>query len=90
MVELGLGKQPAAGDLGAGHDALGHHFVDLAFLEAEVGGGFGGGEKLHDVNLHSHASFLTMPQTEKMTRDYEVTAVYWLFSVHFLPGTGGS
>ena len=46
-IELGLGKQPAAGDLGAGHRALGHHFIDLAFLEAEIAGGFGGREKLH-------------------------------------------
>ena len=47
MVEIGLREQPAAGDLGAGHSALGHHFVDLAFLEAEIAGGFGGREELH-------------------------------------------
>ena len=58
MIELGLGEQPAAGDLGAGHRALGHHFIDLAFLEAEIAGGFGGGEKLHAAHLHSYASFL--------------------------------
>ena len=42
VIELGLGKQPAAGDLGARHRALGHHLIDLAFLEAEIAGGFGG------------------------------------------------
>ena len=52
VIELGLGEQPAAGDLGARHAALGHHLIDLALLEAEIGGGFGGGEKLHDADLH--------------------------------------
>src|SRR5690606_12587620 len=54
-VELGLGKQPAAGHLGARHRALGHHFVDLALLEPEVGGRLGGGEQLH--GLHTYAPF---------------------------------
>ena len=55
MVEFGLGKQPAAGDLGAGHGALGHHLIDLALLEAEIAGGFGGGEKLHGAGLRLYA-----------------------------------
>ncbi len=63
VIEFGLGEQPAAGDLGARHRALGHHLIDLAFLEAEIGGGFGGGEKLHAAHLHSCASFPRLPES---------------------------
>jgi hypothetical protein len=31
-VQLDFGKQPAAGDFGAGDDALGDQFVELALL----------------------------------------------------------
>ena len=65
MIELGLGKQPAAGDLGARHRALRHHFVDLAFLEAEVAGGFGRREKLHHITctrMHIFLSWQTSPK----------------------------
>src|SRR5262249_56618845 len=43
--------------------------IDLAIIKAEIGGGFGGGEQLHDGALHSHAPFLRMPNTEKITRE---------------------
>ena len=70
LVELGLGKQPAAGDLGAGHGALGHHFVDFTLLEAEIGGGFGGREKLHGPGLRCYAYFLRMANNSKITRAF--------------------
>src|SRR5665213_1939157 len=49
MIQFSFWEQPAAGDLGAGHAALGHHFVDFTFLETEIAGGFGGREKLHNA-----------------------------------------
>src|SRR5262249_57560052 len=47
----------------------GHNLVEVVVVEAERGGGFGGGQQLHDVDLHSHAPFLRMPKTAKITRE---------------------
>src|SRR5512143_2799889 len=69
MVELGFWKQPAAGDLRARHRSFRHHFIDLALLEAEIGGFLGGCEQLHDASLHLYAPFLRMHKTVKITRD---------------------
>jgi hypothetical protein len=65
MIEFGFRKQPSAGDLRAGHRSLRHHFVDLAFLEPEIGGSLGRGEKLHDLDLHRYAPVLGCPKAQK-------------------------
>jgi hypothetical protein len=48
MIEIGLRKKPTSGDFCTGDRAFGHHFIDFALFEPEIGGGFGGRQKLHE------------------------------------------
>ena len=49
-VERRLRKQPAAGDLGAGHRAVGHQLIELALGQPEIGGGLVGGQKIRHLH----------------------------------------
>src|SRR6185503_5203473 len=65
VVKLAAGKQPASRHLGAGNGGLGHQLVELALLEAEIVGGLGQGEQLHEITwLHMTAYFPHLTESE--------------------------
>src|SRR5215475_2633934 len=58
-IKVSTGKQPLAGNLGAGDLPLGDEFVELAFPYAKVIGGFGGCQQLQTCALlHMPAQIL--------------------------------
>lgn len=55
LIERQPRKEPSAGDLRAGNRAGGREIVELALLDAEIGGGFLGGEI--EIILHEYADY---------------------------------